>query len=74
MISQIIKIVTTKTGLILIFLSYFLVGCGDNEPKKKSNKKEIYITTSKAKKHPYPHTYIGWRCCCRPPRPPRRRP
>ena len=33
--------------LILIFLSYFLVGCGDNGPKKKSNKKEIYITTSK---------------------------
>jgi len=33
--------------LILIFLSSFLLGCGDNEPKKKSIKKEIYITTSK---------------------------
>jgi len=33
--------------LTLIFLSSFLLGCGDNEPKKKSIKKEIYITTSK---------------------------
>jgi RND family efflux transporter MFP subunit len=33
--------------LTLIFLSYLLLGCGDNEPKKKSVKKEIYITTSK---------------------------
>ena len=31
----------------LIFLSCLLIGCGDNEPKEKSNKKEIYITTSK---------------------------
>ena len=33
--------------LTLIFLSCLLIGCGDNEPKEKSNKKEIYITTSK---------------------------
>jgi len=33
--------------LTLIFLFCLLIGCGDNEPKKKSNKKEIYITTSK---------------------------
>ena len=33
--------------LTLIFLSFLLIGCGDNEPKEKSNKKEIYITTSR---------------------------
>jgi membrane fusion protein (multidrug efflux system) len=32
--------------LSLIFLTYLLIGCGDNEPKKNSIKKEIYITTS----------------------------
>ena len=31
----------------LVFLTLLLVACGDNEPKKKSIKKEIYITTSK---------------------------
>jgi len=36
-----------KRFLTLVFLSCLLIGCGDNEPKKKSNKKEIYITTSK---------------------------
>ena len=33
--------------LTLIFLSWLLLGCGDNEPKNKNFKKEIYITTSK---------------------------
>ena len=33
--------------LILIVLSCLLISCGDNEPKKKNNKKEIYITTSR---------------------------
>jgi len=33
--------------LTLIFLSWLLLGCGDNEPKNKNVKKEIYITTSK---------------------------
>ena len=31
----------------LVFLTFLLVACGDNEPKNKSTKKEIYITTSK---------------------------
>ena len=31
----------------LVFLTFLLVACGDNEPKNKSAKKEIYITTSK---------------------------
>ena len=31
----------------LVFLTLLLVACGDNEPKNKSVKKEIYITTSK---------------------------
>ena len=32
--------------LTLIFLTFILISCGDDEPKKKSIKKEIYITTS----------------------------
>jgi len=31
----------------VVFLTFLLVACGDNEPKNKSAKKEIYITTSK---------------------------
>tara|TARA_B110000090_G_C13306179_1_gene417730 strand:+ start:50 stop:1120 length:1071 start_codon:yes stop_codon:yes gene_type:complete len=33
--------------LTLVFLTCLLISCGDNEPKKQTNKKEIYITTSK---------------------------
>ena len=33
--------------LTLIFLSCLFISCGDNEPKKKSIQKKVYITTSK---------------------------
>ena len=36
-----------QQAVILIFISFLLISCGDSESKKQNSKKEIYITTSK---------------------------